>query len=101
MQFRNLFLALGLLAIPACATTRSAKNIPAGESTAHFNRVITKKASLDYLVYMPPDAAATPGKPWPAIIFLHGSGERGTNAWDVAKHGPPKIVKDKKDFPFI
>jgi predicted peptidase len=96
MQLRNLLLALGLLAIPACTTPR---NVPPGQSAAHFERTLTKKVSLEYLVYLPPDAANQ--KKLPAIFFLHGSGERGTNVWQVAKHGPPKVVQEKTNFPFI
>ncbi len=33
------------------------------------------------------------------MLFLHGAGERGSNVWKVAVHGPPKVVKG--DFPFI
>src|SRR5207237_821789 len=40
-------------------------------------------------------------KRWPLIFFLHGAGERGNDIWKVAVHGPPKIVKDKPDFPFV
>jgi len=40
-------------------------------------------------------------KKWPLMIFLHGAGERGTNLAAVAVHGPPKIVKDRPDFPFV
>jgi predicted peptidase len=32
---------------------------------------------------------------------LHGAGERGTNVWLVAKHGPPKIDITETNFPFI
>jgi len=35
------------------------------------------------------------------MLFLHGAGERGTNVDKVAAHGPPKVVKTKRDFPFI
>ncbi len=35
------------------------------------------------------------------MLFLHGSGERGTNLDQVAVHGPPKIVKSRPEFPFI
>lgn len=35
------------------------------------------------------------------LVFLHGRGERGDNIELVKKHGPPKIVESKKDFPFI
>ena len=32
---------------------------------------------------------------------MHGAGERGTNIWKVATHGPPKNVATQPDFPFI
>jgi predicted peptidase len=35
------------------------------------------------------------------MLFLHGAGERGDNLDDVKKHGPPKLISQKKDFPFI
>jgi len=35
------------------------------------------------------------------IFFLHGIGERGTNAWKVAVHGPPKVAPKMTNFPFI
>ena len=35
------------------------------------------------------------------ILFLHGAGERGTDIWKVATHGPPKNVSTHPDFPFI
>ncbi len=62
---------------------------------------ITKSVSADYLLYLPKDYNPRGSKKWPLILFLHGSGARGTNVWLVSVHGPPKIVKDKQDFPFI
>ena len=38
---------------------------------------------------------------WPLMVFLHGAGERGSDLKKVKVHGPPKIVENKKDFPFI
>ena len=35
------------------------------------------------------------------ILFLHGAGERGANLNLVKVHGPPKIVQQQPDFPFI
>ncbi len=49
-----------------------------------------------------PAAYATSGKErWPLIIFLHGSGERGSDINIVKVHGPPKIVEKNPNFPFI
>jgi len=35
------------------------------------------------------------------MIFLHGSGERGTELDLVKKNGPPHFVEQQPDFPFI
>jgi predicted peptidase len=35
------------------------------------------------------------------LIFLHGSGERGNDLNLVKKHGPPKLIEEGKQFPFI
>lgn len=57
--------------------------------------------TANYLLHLPDGYGRDRKKRWPLMIFLHGAGERGTNLALVAKHGPPKIVKDKPDFPFI
>ncbi|MFH1212463.1 MAG: prolyl oligopeptidase family serine peptidase [Candidatus Neomarinimicrobiota bacterium] len=49
---------------------------------------------------MPP-AYAESEREWPAIIFLHGAGERGRDPEIVRRHGLPKIVEQQPDFPFI
>lgn len=66
-----------------------------------FERRITTTVGAEYLLFLPKDYDATASKKWPLILFLHGAGERGTNVWKVAVHGPPKIVKAKPGFPFI
>jgi predicted peptidase len=35
------------------------------------------------------------------MLFLHGAGERGTNLSLVSVHGPPKLVAQGTNFPFI
>jgi predicted peptidase len=66
-----------------------------------FERKITRTVGAQYLLYLPKDYDAKSGKRWPLMLFLHGAGERGTNLAKVAVHGPPKLVKEKKEFPFI
>lgn len=45
-------------------------------ATGFLYKTITfEGVSYAYGVYVPPDY--TPNKPWPVILFLHGSGERG------------------------
>ncbi|HEY9173886.1 MAG TPA: prolyl oligopeptidase family serine peptidase [Verrucomicrobiae bacterium] len=61
----------------------------------------TRSAETRYLLYLPEDYDARSGKTWPLLVFLHGAGERGTNLQLVAVHGPPKLAKSGKHFPFI
>ena len=88
----------------AVALAMSIKQAPAQDTVQQpksFTKTITKTVSANYLLFLPKGYDAKSEKKWPLIFFLHGAGERGTNLWKVAVHGPPKIVKDKADFPFI
>jgi predicted peptidase len=35
------------------------------------------------------------------VVFLHGSGESGSDLEKVKAHGPPKLIAAGKEFPFI
>jgi len=65
-----------------------------------FEKDITSKARLKYLLFLPADYGKT-DKQWPLILFLHGSGESGDDLSKVKAHGPAKIVETNKDFQFI
>ncbi len=54
---------------------------------------------MGYLLYLPKEYDKQ--ESWPLLLFLHGSGERGDNLELVKKHGPPKLIAEGKDFPFI
>ncbi len=96
-----LFFAGLLVALPLC-TTWSQDSMPKiNQTTNSFQRKITKTVGADYLLFLPKDYKANGSQRWPLILFLHGAGERGTNVSRVAAHGPPKIVKNKPDWPFI
>jgi len=58
------------------------------------------ETALDYLLFLPKDYSKS-GKPSPLIIFLHGSGERGSDLEKVKAWGPPAIVEANPDFPFM
>lgn len=40
-------------------------------------------------------------EPVPLMVFLHGSGERGTELQKVKVHGPPKLAAQGADYPCI
>ncbi len=64
-----------------------------------FSTQLNRKVELGYLLYLPPGYDANAAKRWPLILFLHGSGERGTNLAAVSVHGPPKLVKKNPPAP--
>lgn len=62
---------------------------------------IVRKTTLNYLLWLPHDYKKDKKKAFPLLIFLHGSGERGDSLELVKMHGPPSIVENRSDFPFI
>ena len=65
-----------------------------------FRQRVTKTVGCRYLLHLPEDYART-RKRWPLMLFLHGAGERGDDLALVKKHGPPKFLDDRPDFPCI
>jgi predicted peptidase len=61
---------------------------------------VQRQGVLQYLFYLPKDYKKR-GQRWPLMLFLHGAGERGTDVQLAAAHGPPSLVKQGKEFPFI
>ncbi len=60
--------------------------------------------TIGYYAYLPEDHYFTTTERYPLLIFLHGSGEKGNGTTEVSKvliHGPPKLVKAGRSFPFI
>ncbi len=97
--------ALSLLASADCATSRtvsaSTEQQPQTQMPRQFKVEKTQTLEARYLLYLPKGFDPKADKRWPLMLFLHGSGERGTNIWKVATHGPPKNVTSHPDFPFI
>jgi predicted peptidase len=63
-------------------------------------REVTRTFAGRYLLYLPSGYDAS--RPWPLLLFLHGSGERGSDISRVAIHGPPRVIRDAVlDMPFI
>lgn len=55
---------------------------------------------MKYLKYLPPAYDSNDEK-WPLLLFLHGAGERGDDLEMVKVHGPPKMIAQGRDFPFV
>ncbi len=103
---RNAILLTVTAGALAMATLSSAQpmatsTVPPTQFAKQFRFAKTLSAEVNYLLFLPKGYYGKAEKRWPLILFLHGAGERGTNVWKVATHGPPKHVKDHPEFPFI
>ncbi len=94
------FLAL-LLSLAGCSLTSNSPAMEPGQTAQKFHLERRQVLAADYLLFLPHGYGADPAKRWPLMLFLHGAGERGSNVWLVAKHGPPKIDTTATNFPFI
>jgi len=98
-------LAGGLLLILGITTTgchqpmMSEPTPPLGQHANSASLTIHRTIDCQYLVYLPSDYRTK--KQWPLMLFLHGVGERGHDLNLVKKHGPPKLIDQGKEFPFI
>jgi predicted peptidase len=63
------------------------------QTVATFEKTTTRTVRYDYLLSLPDGYDPTSAQTWPVILFLHGAGERGTDPWKVAQHGPPKLIR--------
>jgi predicted peptidase len=64
----------------------------------------TSLSKINYLLFLPLGYDRLAGVAWPLMIFLHGRDQRGDtqNALQLLKkEGPPGIVEEQPDFPFI
>lgn len=88
-----LLLTAGLLLPPVTSGDDQPHRQKAEQLTA------TVKVEMQYLLYLPDGYEQKDS--WPLLLFLHGSGERGSDLELVKKHGPPKLIAAGQKFPFI
>jgi len=96
------FVALLLVGCTQMEKSKMASDLaqPGQQQSQTFEKTITKTLGCKYLLFLP-EGYGQQQKKWPLMLFLHGAGERGNNLELVKKHGPPKIVQTRRDFPFI
>ena len=95
MPLRHLLIAILFLTL---ATVSESPALEPGQQTA-VEANAEAQLSLRYLLYLPEDYDSQ--EKWPLLLFLHGSGERGSDIEKVNVHGPPKLAAAGKQFPFI
>ena len=97
----NLVLSLGLAFAGAWLDFGATYASSGRQEPQSVTKEIRKTVTINYLLYLPREYDEDKGKRWPLILFLHGAGERGTDLNKVKAYGPPKIVAEGRDMPFI
>jgi predicted peptidase len=75
--------------------------VPASTTVKVKSESGDRETTLRYLLYLPSDYESKASEKWPLVLFLHGAGERGDDIEKVKIHGPPKLVSQGKQFPFV
>ena len=92
--------AMSVLAILFGCSTKEQKFVTGRNLNKELHLEVLVNYNANYLLYLPEDYERS-SKKWPLVLFLHGSGERGSDIELVKRNGPPKLVEEGKKFPFI
>lgn len=92
--------ALAALSLPSIVEAKKAPPPSAAIEGQTVHKPIAE-GGLPYLLFIPKGYNQSGSERWPLVIFLHGSGEPGTDIEVVKKHGPPMLVEKNAAFPFI
>lgn len=83
------FVRSAVCAATVLATCACAEDFPASEMTAK-SFTSSEGQTIEYRIYVP--KTDDPAAKFPAILFLHGAGERGTNNLAQLKHCIPDLM---------
>jgi predicted peptidase len=59
------------------------------------------KEKFNYYLYYPEEYEANSAVKFPLLLFLHGGGESGDSLSTVKRIGPPKLIANGRNFPFL
>lgn len=91
------------IAIPILFSLIFAISINAQEANQYkmaMSKPVQFQFQMNYLCYFPENFNQQSDQLYPLLIFLHGSGERGSDLEKVMIQGPPALV-EKQPFPAI
>lgn len=95
MKILTTFIALIIMIYSSSSKAQTER-----QTVNHFEKEIRLTLPANYLLYLPKDYNESDND-FPLVLFLHGSGERGTDIEKVKIHGLPKLITEGKEFPFI
>ncbi len=86
-----------ILSILLVSGTKSVSVLGQGQI---FETEISTPTRMHFFLYLP-DGYEESNDSFPLMLFLHGGGESGRDTSGLTVHGPPKLIRQGVDFPFI
>jgi len=86
--------AIVLMLLQGCSAQKKIQLI-----AAEMETVVSE--SLSYYLYFPEDYEDKSDEKFPLLLFLHGGGESGDTLSNIKSNGPPKLIVEGKQFPFL
>lgn len=97
----SIFVMMALAGSGVVPAQETKENDTSRQEAKSFEKEVTVKVAMKYLLYLPEGYEQEKDKKWPLVLFLHGAGESGDDLEKVKRNGPPKRVEQGKEFPFI
>lgn len=92
---KRLFLIFfGIVLFQGCSAQSSSRLIDSSFET------VTKE-EYQYYLYFPENYDVKKDEKFPLLLFLHGGGESGGDLEEIKTNGPPKLIAEGKQFPFL
>jgi predicted peptidase len=88
------FILCLILLLQSCSAQSKSNLIDAEQETVTIE-------NLSYYLYYPEDYESKPENEFPILLFLHGGGESGDSLVAIKRNGPPKMIVEGKQFPFL
>lgn len=85
---------VGCLLLQSCKAQSKSKLIDDS-----FESIV--KEDFHYYLYFPEDYEGSVTEEFPLLLFLHGGGESGGDLEEVKSNGPPKLIAEGNEFPFL
>jgi predicted peptidase len=96
-----MLMTIAVVLLTATTAPASAPSTQPDVRQDHYHKTITKRIGYDFIVRMPPGADAKAAEKMPLIIYLHGSGEVGTDLSTMARNPVLKAAPaNEPTFPF-
>jgi len=86
--------AIILMLLQGCSAQKKVQLI-----AAEMETVVSE--SLSYYLYFPEGYEDKSDEKFPLLLFLHGGGESGDTLSTLKSNGPPKLIVEGKQFPFL